>query len=67
MALPELAVDLEVVLAQHERDDRGGKGHTNRNDEDGVVGCVVESARAPLPSGHECATRHGRFALVWGS
>ncbi len=21
----------------------------------------------PLPSGHECATRHGRFALVWGS
>jgi hypothetical protein len=37
--------DLEVVLAQHERDGRGGKGHANRNDEDGVVGCVVETAR----------------------
>jgi hypothetical protein len=39
-------VDLEVVLAQHERDGRGGKGHANRNDEDGVVGCGVETARA---------------------
>ena len=38
-------MDLEVVLAQHERDGRGGKGHANRNDEDGVVGCVVETAR----------------------
>lgn len=43
---PELAVDLEVVLAQLERDGRGGKGHANRNDEDGVAGCVVETARA---------------------
>jgi hypothetical protein len=39
-------VDLEVVLAQHERDGRGGKGHANRNGEDGVVGDGMKTARA---------------------
>jgi len=35
-------VDLEVVLAQLERD---GKGHANRNEEDGVVGGGMKTAR----------------------
>src|SRR5262249_49180656 len=47
-ALSELAVDLEVVLAQDEPDGRGGKGHADRNDEDGPVGCVVQTARAQV-------------------